>query len=443
MQKVTEEWTPTGVKSIFILSLGASTDTVQRPTSVGAGVQYTAICGFGWRFSFRVDPQSAPAVVVDDTGNTIESFQLQLFFDPHLIRAAAYGAITLTTQVENLISPQQAPAPVTLTLPRSGSDTPSLGSYVYASTAPAPVISIMFAFPATLGLTLPHPLEPQMEQALEETLEGNELVDIKFYAFSRRGLQCVTHPLPLFAKSALLQGFSDDLDAFLSGRGFSESEVVVDLDSHEAEDRSFEDYGYGSDSDLDSEDEEEPAPPPKASPSTGKSKPASGEACNKTSSPRTEQGARMGRVIVLKDTAFKTWKALLYYLYTRRVNFRPLKSEGPKEITATGPLCSPKSMYRLADKLGLEELRTLALASISSRLSEGNILEEVFSSFTSVYPVIQELEVGVLTSNFSEKASTGLKEMTEKLCQGEKPYCAEILFKIISKMAIGAGASQA
>jgi hypothetical protein len=76
----------------------------------------------------------------------------------------------------------------------------------------------MFAFPATLGLTLPHRLEPQMEQALEETLEGNELVDVKFYAFSRRGLQCVTHPLPLFAKSALLQGFSDDFDAceFLS-----------------------------------------------------------------------------------------------------------------------------------------------------------------------------------------------------------------------------------
>jgi hypothetical protein len=93
----------------------------------------------------------------------------------------------------------------------------------------------------------------------------------------------------------------------LSGRGFSESEVVVDLDSHEAEDRSFEDYGYESDSDLDSEDEEEPAPPPKASPSSGKSKPASGEACNKASSPRTAQDARMGRVIVLKDTAFKTY----------------------------------------------------------------------------------------------------------------------------------------
>jgi hypothetical protein len=55
-------------------------------------------------------------------------------------------------------------------------------------------------------------------------------------------------------------------------------------------------------------------------------------------------------------------------------------------------------------------------------------------NYAHSYPVIQELEVGVLTSNFSDKASEGLKEMTQKICEGEKPYCAETLFKIISKM---------
>jgi hypothetical protein len=122
-----------------------------------------------------------------------------------LIRSAAYGAITLTTQVEHLIPIEQALAPVQCTLP-TRSDTVSLGTYVYASTAATPSISITLTFPATLGLTLPHPLEPQMVQALEETLVGTELVDVKFYAFSRRGSECVTHPLPLFAKSALLRG---------------------------------------------------------------------------------------------------------------------------------------------------------------------------------------------------------------------------------------------
>ncbi|KAJ7751885.1 hypothetical protein DFH07DRAFT_960711 [Mycena maculata] len=91
-------------------------------------------------------------------------------------------------------------------------------------------------------------------------------------------------------------------------------------------------------------------------------------------------------------------------------------------------------MYRLADKLGLEELQALALAFISSRLTENNILREVFSSFTAVYPVIQELEVSMLTANFSEKASEGLKEMTQKICEGEKPYCADVLLMLIQKM---------
>ncbi|KAJ7649414.1 hypothetical protein DFH06DRAFT_1208174 [Mycena polygramma] len=425
MEKHTEEWAPTGVTSIFQLSLQPSTGSAQRPTSVGAGVQYTAICGFGWRFAFQVDQQSAveergeshfhtaPAVVVDDAGNMIESFQLQLFFDPHLIRSAAYGAITLTTQLENLISVVQPPPPVCM----------HWGTYVYASSAPTPTISITVTLPASLGLTLPQSLQPQMEQALEETLSGKELVDSKFYAFSRRGTECVTHPLALFAKSALLRGFSDDLDAMLIGHGFSEA-TIVDLDLHQPDELAFRDYGYESDSDLDSEGEDDAMAGVATGSTDGETK----------SALVSGKGARVGRVFVLRDTAFKTWKALLYYLYTRRVNFRPLKSEGPKETTVSGPACSPKSMYRLADKLGLEELQALALASISSRLSESNILEEVFSSFTSVYPVIQELEVGVLTSNFSDKAAEGLKDMTQKICDGEKPYCAETLFKIIQKM---------
>ncbi|KAF8198876.1 hypothetical protein K438DRAFT_1823872 [Mycena galopus ATCC 62051] len=434
MEKVTEEWTPTGVKSIFQLSVD-STPIRQRPTSAGAGLQYTAICGFGWRFSTRVDRQSAPAVVVDDAGNTIDSFQLQLFFDPHLIRQGAYDAITLTTQVENLISVQepllQSPLQLSLPLRDRPTDTPSLGCYVYASTAPTPRISIMLTFSTTLGLTLPHALEPQMEQALEETLAGKQLADIKFYAFSRRGSEGVTHPLPLFAKGTLLQGFSDDLDSLLNAHGFSES-VAADPDLHEPEERSFEDYGYDSDSDLESEADEEPAAAEGTSALDGNNESARKE--SDASPTGTGARARMGRVIVLKDTAFKTWRSLLYYLYTRRVNFRPLKSEGPKETTSIGPVCSPKSMYRLADKLGLEDLRALSLAAISSSISEKNLLYEVFSFFTSVYPAIQELEVEALTSNSSGNPVKGLKEMTDAICRGERPYCAETLFKIVCKI---------
>ncbi|KAJ7152466.1 hypothetical protein C8R46DRAFT_1121305 [Mycena filopes] len=429
MDKTAEVWSPTGVKSVFSLSIQpSSTGTGNRPTALGTGVLYTAICGLGWRFSFRVDQQPAPTRVVDDAGNTIESFQLQLFFDPHLVRSAAYGSITIDTQVERLIPSVPPAAPtITYTLP-SGGATPALGTYVYASSTPAPSIGFTVTFSPTLGLTLPHPLEARMEQTLGDTLAGKELVDLKFYAFSRRGSGCVTHPQALFSNSNLLRGFSEDLEAMLTEHGFSES-AIVDLDLHESEDQSFNEYGYDSDSDLESDVEENPAPV------VVKGSSSESEPDGKVA-PGSKSSGRKGRVIVLKDTAFTTWKALIYYLYTRRVNFRPLKSEGSQEAgpAVKGPTCSPKSMYRLADKLGLEDLQALALTAISSRLSETNILEEVFSSFTSVYPVIRDLEVGVLTSNFSDKASEGLMDMTQKICDGEKPYCAETLFMIIKKM---------
>ncbi|KAF7367701.1 hypothetical protein MSAN_00833900 [Mycena sanguinolenta] len=470
MQNVTEQWTSTrtSVTSTFTLCLQPSPGAGQRPTSTGAGVQYTGVCGFGWRFSFRVDAQSAPAAVVDEAGNTIDSFQLQLFFDPHLIRSASYGQVSLTVQVKNLI-PVAPPALFQLSLPQNsyyGDNSGSpLGSYVYASTASTPIISITVEFSDSLGITLPgNPLEPRMERALEESLTGKELVDVKFYAFSRKRGDCVTHPLPLFAKSALLQGFSDDLDAFVTEHGFSES-AIVDLDLHEPDEHSFDGYGYDSDSDLDLDwdlDLEDLDPEADGEKPTGTTTitPEASVSDGDVSSRLTRTGARMGRVIVLKDTAFRTWKALLYYLYTRRVNFGRLKSErrsfggkdkkkggaatvcSPKSMYRLGdkasptefgaaPVCSPKSMYRLADKLGLEELRVLALASITSRLSEDNILKEVFSFFTSMYPVIQELEAGVLASNFSDKATKGLQEMTDKICRGEKPYCAETLLRIM------------
>ncbi|KAK7008050.1 hypothetical protein R3P38DRAFT_3027160 [Favolaschia claudopus] len=437
MEKVGEIWTPTGVKTTFKLSMEPSTSQTLRPAHVGVpGLQHTGICGFGWRFASVVTAQSA-ATVVDDAGNNVESFQVQLHFDAHLIRSASYGTLTLTVEVENLISSNP--------LPNFRSDLPRnagaqlLTSYVYATTAPQPLLSITVTFPTSLGLSLPHPLESRMETVLEETLSGRELVDIKFYAFSRRGTECVTRPLPLFARRDLLRGFSDDLDALLTQQGFAESSVV-DLDSYESKDTSFDDFGYDSDSDLDSEEDEEDArmrPAIEPTPQEGEGNAAQDAKLQvvPVSGPLVRQGARMGRVFVLKDTAYKTWKALLYYLYTRGINFRPLKSEGLQEGTCIGPVCSPKSMYRLADKLGLEELRGLALESISSRLTERNILQEVFSSFTSTYPVIQELEVRFLTSNFSEKASEGLKEMTEKICQGEKPYCAETLFRILHELS--------
>ncbi|KAF9024468.1 hypothetical protein BDZ89DRAFT_119560 [Hymenopellis radicata] len=89
---------------------------------------------------------------------------------------------------------------------------------------------------------------------------------------------------------------------------------------------------------------------------------------------------RMGRVIVIKDTAFATWEALVRYIYFNEIHFDSL---GAWPAPAQGR-CSPKSMYRLADKFGIQTLKDLALENIKTQLSVQNVTREVFSRFSSL-----------------------------------------------------------
>ena len=63
------------------------------------------------------------------------------------------------------------------------------------------------------------------------------------------------------------------------------------------------------------------------------------------------------------------WEALLFYVYTGKIAFAPLRSEGAEERTSAmkqhehdhphqPPLVSPKSVYRLADKVVPQSERT-------------------------------------------------------------------------------------
>ncbi|KAI0365612.1 hypothetical protein BV20DRAFT_972855 [Pilatotrama ljubarskyi] len=91
------------------------------------------------------------------------------------------------------------------------------------------------------------------------------------------------------------------------------------------------------------------------------------------------------------DTAYRTaWRAFVFYAYTRRVAFASLRSQGlafaPTDDADDGsqlPICSPKSMYRLAVKYGNAELQFLAKNDIWSKLSTQNVLPELFSTFTA------------------------------------------------------------
>ena len=108
----------------------------------------------------------------------------------------------------------------------------------------------------------------------------------------------------------------------------------------------------------------------------------------------------------MSDARTIRWNALIFYLCTGEIYFKPLRSqELPIEKStwpqaAEPPACSPKSMYRLADmvrlvsvfgrafcsnifKLGLDELKAKAKEDILRKISSDNILDELLSSFTS------------------------------------------------------------
>ncbi|KAF7317430.1 hypothetical protein HMN09_00479700 [Mycena chlorophos] len=441
MDKLSESWTPTAVSSTFRLATGPLTDKPgHRPTAGGERV-YSAVCGLGWRFGVHTEEQ-AKSTVVDGAGATVPSYAVHFVLNPHISRGAAYGRLILRTTVQHLIPSAQSPPPeeVPCDFPRDSSLV-GLGTFIYPSNAPTAIITFSVTLPASLGMPLPRTLTPKMENTLEDTLNGKELIDVKFYAFSGWCGTNIAHPKALFAQTALLRGFADDFDSLLDGHGFSEAAKEVDLDAHEAEDEEIgaADYGYDSDSDLESEEDET------IQASSQENKVPNGQAMTKPELEGEQQkdparpGRRVGRVIVLKGTAFKTWKALLYFLYTGRIRFNQLTSHSDasdSSIAASGPSCSPKSMYRLADKFGFADLQALALESISTQLSKVNIIHEVFSSFTSMYPAIQDLEVDFLVKNFPVDASESLAAMTQQICDGVKPHCAGTLRMVLERMAV-------
>ncbi|KIK12003.1 hypothetical protein PISMIDRAFT_689880 [Pisolithus microcarpus 441] len=141
-----------------------------------------------------------------------------------------------------------------------------------------------------------------------------------------------------------------------------------------------------------------------------------------------------GRHIFVKDAAFQTWYCLLHFLYMGIVEFSPLRSSGPQgskmfsRSTSQTPKCSAKSMYRLATKLGIGELRDQAFASIRSNIDENNLLQELASRFTGRYPAVLEMELDLLLKNIaSAPIVEGLPRLMERISEKELSHGAKIM----------------
>ncbi|GJE86650.1 hypothetical protein PsYK624_027310 [Phanerochaete sordida] len=261
-----------------------------------------------------------------------------------------------------------------------------------------------------------------MQLASKLSLDNGSFVDTKFYAFSRRNtIGMVYAPRAIYANSWILRAKSPQYFESLLFAGYDANCTVGRFDDDLSEDRRCLDeadsLGYDSDSDIEDDDDDytpaattklKNSPRSSAESSAAKSAdltlPAVSEARDDSSSENNieaEVPGQQGRIVVLRSFAYPTWKAFIYYLYTGKVVFAPLRSRKSAvrpptkaiQMSASAPACSPKSMYKLADELGISELRDLALKDIQSQLSSDNILAELFSTFTSRYDAIRDMEI--------------------------------------------------
>ncbi|KAJ6495140.1 hypothetical protein C8R45DRAFT_1212046 [Mycena sanguinolenta] len=425
-----DEWTPTGIKSTFRILVPDNPDSGFSGGPV--------ICGLGWRFSCSGSPESTSSKqATNHVGIAPQAWRwrISVFFDPHLIRSAEYGRLSFSIVAQRLHAAKDVIHPSSLPLPYYGSIT-QIGTYISVGARRImPTIAIMVALPADTGLSIPRSIDCRLERALTDTMNGKEGVDLKFYAFTRKSAGYVTHPQAIFAQSALLEKYSDSLDLLISGEGFIESNLV-DLDRHQMNMDHLENYEYMSDSDLDTDDEETDGIVSHRTdfPDAPEGSFFLREATQvplPLSRPKTPQAParRMGRVIILKGTAFKTLYALVYYLYTGKLSF----SSGSHlfENQHRTPQCSAKSMYRLADQLGLDKLKATSLSWIQANLSQDNIVQQVFSRFSSMYPEVQNIEVEFVLNNFSVLKGD-IDGILEGVCNGDRPYCVDILRKIVA-----------
>ncbi|TFK54297.1 hypothetical protein OE88DRAFT_1806055 [Heliocybe sulcata] len=333
-----------------------------------------------------------------------------------------------------------------------------------------PVVTVRFTVKWGPGVPQDgRPMLPQDEQpmlplplwkSLSRSITSGSFMDTRFFAYSRRQRSGrVDWPRPVYASSTLLKENSPYFQALLSKEGFSESSLTPFDNSSLRDDQLFVDeYDYESDSDLEDELPDEANVPQESKAGMLPPEPQVEETGiggdsvlvntseehhsidigeESIAQPGLLRG-RLGCTVFVKDAAHKTFCALVHYLYTGKIRFARLTSENPPDEVASEtadawrpPPCSPKSMYRLADELGLEALKQLAFDAIQSSISENNIIPETFSKFTSLYDEVQKMEVNLL-SKMRQKplVQEQYTRSVKKIAEGELPHSAPILASI-------------
>jgi hypothetical protein len=440
MEKLDEYWSTKSVTSKFQIHHKSG-----RPVGCEKNCKlvYSKTCGLGWRFAILYDNRPP---------------EIEIFFESY-VASIELGRLNVVVMLQAQNSSDEA-----FVIRKEYSTEPAnrepnrMVSWKPSDISRHSYVTFKVSF-SRVDLDIPKSIiRSETHRALEHSLQTGVFIDTKFYVFSKRlQLGRVGRPLALFASSALLQEKSIYMTTHMSQNRPSDS-AFVDLGSDfmSEEDPCTHKYDYELDSDLDeddlADDDVKTVVDGIGSSSDVWEDTVDAEVVNDVRSiqcqppaysPRPAHFQSIGRTILVNDTAFKTWQALILYLYSGNIEFLPLKSgRSPSQATGVAERdhlchpCSPKSMYRLATKLGLDDLKNLAFKSIRAGLSKNNILNEAFSEFTSRYPPILEMEVNILSEHFnSPEVSKAFPAKFKGVTEGKLPHSSTILTSLFQKLA--------
>ncbi|KIK82042.1 hypothetical protein PAXRUDRAFT_14935 [Paxillus rubicundulus Ve08.2h10] len=343
--------------------------------------------------------------------------------------------------------------------------------------------------------------QERIEELIRKSLLGEELINTQFHLFSARSVSPgrVTKPRVLCANNVLLAKSSKYFLDLLESGTITSDPSLVDIADSDVVPSSVQADDYGSDSDLD--DEEPPVPvvahaktaqhqsttPPAPRPQIDLTlirddglsdsgsesvtsemfvsdpeedigsdetllankdpSETSTEATVVSNHPLSEPATRLrslgSRHILVKDTAFQTWYALVNYLYTGKVTLLPPRSskmpmQPQRSSTSTGdePKCSAKSMYRLARKVGLDDLRDEAFAFMQSNITENNVLQELSCSLVSRHPPLLEMLLDTLYANIASRpVVAGFPALARRIANKELPCGADIVIGLHTRIS--------
>ncbi|RDX50240.1 hypothetical protein OH76DRAFT_1380865 [Lentinus brumalis] len=200
-----------------------------------------------------------------------------------------------------------------------------------------------------------------------------------------------------------------------------------------------------------------------------------------TGNPLVAPGPKKTRVVV-RDVAYSTYRAVLYYIYTDMILFAPLSSSflstsspstvahhtssvvstpaalpretppltgpavvGPRsrrewiaewERTNPGRMRPPsaKSVYRLAEQLGLQELKERAFQHIVKSLTVDTVVHEVFSAFSTAFEDVRKVEVDYMLAHWDDVRKGAMLNIGQYLRSGRYPGFDEVWPVIIQRL---------